>query len=230
MDERPIRLLVYAEAGEVAVAAESLLSALGLDTEAKQHAVFGDGCRLEEIAIRPPLRAYVREVERQCLVPDAALGFRYEAHLEPQKRAAVFLQAWTLEAFGSPYEEAFLRLPPALAEAIDAEIRARLRPSATWDRFYWQRVEQSAVRIRSGEPICYGALPEGVKAYYHWRKGWPLPAACLDAMHAEDAETFLFCLHLEAATAQQAEAADEEVRAAAEATVETVRQRLGMRA
>jgi hypothetical protein len=227
MHEQPIRFLVYEEAGEIAVAAEALLLSLGLETEAQQKRVFGDGCRPEKIVLRLPLRAAVREIERQCLVLEEPSGWRYDVSLEPQKRAAVMITAWSLEAFGPPSEAAFLRLPRTLAKAIDTEIAAWLWPLAARDGRYWRRVAAAATAIRSGEAVYYGDLPEGVKEYYRWKQGWPLEVSSLDAMHAEDAATFTFCLRLEA-EAQRAEEIEDEVNTAAEETIEVVRQRLSL--
>lgn len=126
--KNPIEFYVVEQDGSPLVFDKPTLQIAQLTSDEALQAAFGDRGSWRRLWLKPVFGKEKTEIVRLCQVPDALLGFRYDANLEPAAQIAVIVERW--EGFAFPPDlEAYEQLPGTVLDYIASVLDAHLHPN-----------------------------------------------------------------------------------------------------
>lgn len=151
MLNRTIKFIRMLHDDDETVMDEKTARTLGIVDNESLQAHFGDRARWCSIVLLPSSKRLTTQIDRETYVLDPVVGPRKDAALLPQKRAVNVIESWS--GFSEKLsEEAYLDLPANVADYIDAQVLARLYPSAEQNPDFfgmWSRLLAASVKEKS---------------------------------------------------------------------------------
>lgn len=139
---RRIEFIILRHDGDETVLDMAAAKSLGITDAESLVAAFGSEAELRAISLRPATKRLEQEIERGTYIYDAVTGAaQHDPSLLPQKRALALIDSWS--GFSRAFsEDAYLDLPPSVANFIGKVLLKHMYPSAMENPAFFAKLKK----------------------------------------------------------------------------------------